>query len=255
MAGVKAADNEGKVEGSDMQVHRHSGNPVGRWCGRLRTAMYFTASRWFAFFLLTAMAITGATQAASSRAAPPSAAKTVLVLGDSLSAEYGLARGAGWVALLQERCQQQHINAQIVNASISGDTTSGGKTRLPALLAQYHPAVVILELGGNDGLRGLPIKASTENFQAMIDAAQKSGAKVLLAGMQLPPNYGRDYTGQFFALYQKLAALNKTALVPFLLAGIAENTALFQPDRIHPLASAHPHILDNVWPHLLPLLK
>jgi acyl-CoA thioesterase-1 len=255
MAGVKAADNEGKVEGSDMQVHRHSGNPVGGWCGRLRAAMYFTASRWFAFFLLSAMAITATAQAASARAIPLSVPKTVLVLGDSLSAEYGLARGAGWVALLQERCQQHHINAQIVNASISGDTTSGGKSRLPALLAQYHPAVVILELGGNDGLRGLPIKASTENFQAMIDAAQKSGAKVLLAGMQLPPNYGRDYTGQFFALYQKLAALNKTALVPFLLAGIAENTALFQADRIHPLASAHPRILDNVWPHLLPLLK
>jgi acyl-CoA thioesterase-1 len=182
-----------------------------------------------------------------------SASKTVLVLGDSLSAEYGLARNTGWVALLQKRCIEKNIDAKVVNASISGDTTSGGRARLPALLNKYHPDIVIIELGGNDGLRGLPLKASQANFQVMIEATQKTKAKVLLVGMQLPPNYGRDYSGQFFRMFGILAKQNKVALVPFLLEGIAEKLEWFQQDRIHPIAAAHPHILDNVWPHLLPL--
>lgn len=184
-----------------------------------------------------------------------SASKTILVLGDSLSAEYGLARGKGWVALLEQRLQQKNIAATVINASISGDTTSGGKARLAALLEKHHPDVLIIELGGNDALRGLPLKASEDNFKAMIEMARTQRSKVLLAGMRIPPNYGPDYSERFFSLYEKLAKANKTALVPFLLEGIAEKDALFQADRIHPLAEAHPGILNNVWPHLLPLLS
>lgn len=183
-----------------------------------------------------------------------SASKTILVLGDSLSAEYGLARDSGWVALLEQRLKTEKINAVVVNASISGDTTSGGKTRLDALLKKYHPAVVIIELGGNDGLRGLSIRATEDNFQVMINAVKKSGAKVLLAGMQIPPNYGRDYANRFAALFPKLAKETKSALVPFLLTGVAERPELFQSDRIHPNAQAQPIMLDNVWPYLIALL-
>nr|WP_110253748.1 arylesterase [Undibacterium pigrum] len=183
-----------------------------------------------------------------------SASKTILVLGDSLSAEYGLVRGKGWVALLEQRLQQKNIAATVINASISGDTTSGGKARLATLLEKHHPDVLIIELGGNDALRGLPLKASEDNFKAMIEMAKAQRSKVLLAGMRIPPNYGPDYSERFFSLYEKLAKANKTALVPFLLEGVAEKDTLFQADRIHPLAEAHPAILNNVWPHLLPLL-
>lgn len=184
-----------------------------------------------------------------------SASKTVLVLGDSLSAEYGLARGSGWVALLQNRLRTEKIDVAIINASISGDTTSGGKARLQALLDQHRPAVVIIELGGNDGLRGLPLTATETNLRAMITAAQKNKAKVLLLGMKLPPNYGRDYTEQFFTLFPKLAKETRSALVPFLLEGVADKPQLFQADRIHPTADAHSIMLQNVWPPLQPLLK
>jgi acyl-CoA thioesterase-1 len=184
-----------------------------------------------------------------------SASKTVLVLGDSLSAEYGLARGTGWVALLEQRLQQKKINATVVNASISGETTSGGKTRLPDLLNKHHPDVVIVELGGNDALRGLALNASENNFRDMVEMSKAAKAKVLLVGMQIPPNYGRDYTEKFSAIYPKLAKETKTELVPFLLAGVADKPELFQPDRIHLVAQAHPVILDNVWPHLQVLLR
>ena len=184
-----------------------------------------------------------------------SASKTVLVLGDSLSSEYGLARGTGWVALLQGRLQAQKIDRVVINASISGETTSGGRARLQSLLDQHRPKVVVLELGGNDGLRGLSLAATEANLRAMILASQKAKADVLLLGMQLPPNYGREYTQQFLALYDKLAKETRSALVPFLLQGVADQIQLFQPDRIHPLASAHPIILENVWPGLKPLLK
>jgi len=176
------------------------------------------------------------------------------VLGDSLSAEYGLTRGTGWVSLLEKRLQAENIDAVVINASISGETTSGGKSRLGALLEKHRPAVLVIELGGNDGLRGLSIRASEENFRSMITVAKKSGAKVLLVGMQIPPNYGRDYTDRFSALYRKLAKETRSALAPFLLAGVAERPELFQPDRMHPNAQAHPIMLDNVWPHLKPLL-
>lgn len=182
------------------------------------------------------------------------ATKTLLVLGDSLSAEYGLARGSGWVTLLEKRLQEKKLDIKIVNASISGETTSGGKTRLPALLEQHKPAFVVLELGANDGLRGLPLAAMEQNLQAMSKMAQKSGAKVLLVGMQIPPNYGREYTAQFIATFERVAQSNKLPLVPFLLQGFAEKPEMFQNDRIHPLASAHPQMLNNVWQGLEPLL-
>ncbi|HTD07162.1 MAG TPA: arylesterase [Undibacterium sp.] len=184
-----------------------------------------------------------------------SASKTVLVLGDSLSAEYGLARGTGWVALLEERLKQKRIDAAVINASISGETTSGGKARLGSLLSKHHPDIVVIELGGNDALRGLALDASEANFRDMIAMSRAAKAKVLLVGMQIPPNYGRDYTEKFFSIYPKLAKESKSELVPFLLDGVADKPGLFQPDRIHLLAQAHPRILDNVWPHLQILLS
>lgn len=183
-----------------------------------------------------------------------SASKTILVLGDSLSAEYGIARGSGWVNLLQNRLNAEKRNATVVNASISGETTSGGASRLPALLKKNRPDILIIELGGNDGLRGLSLAATEANLRTMIKAGQAAGAKVLLLGMRLPPNYGAAYTENFYALYGKLARESKAALVPFFLEGVAERAELFQPDRIHPAAAAHPVMLDNVWPALKPLL-
>ncbi|HEX7634917.1 MAG TPA: arylesterase [Noviherbaspirillum sp.] len=183
-----------------------------------------------------------------------SASKTVLVLGDSLSAEYGLVRGMGWVPLLEKRLQAERIDAAIVNASISGETTSGGKSRLPALLQQHHPAIVIIELGGNDGLRGLPIASVTTNLRTMINAAQQAGAKVLLIGMHIPPNYGRDYTEKFSTMYMNLSLEKKVPLTPFLLEGIADKPQLFQADRIHPIAEAQTIMLNNIWPQLKQIL-
>jgi acyl-CoA thioesterase-1 len=191
----------------------------------------------------------------SAAASAYSAPKTVLVLGDSLSAEYGLARGAGWVALLEQKLQAQKIDARIVNASVSGETTSGGRTRLPALLSKHKPAIVVIELGANDGLRGLPVAAAEANLRAMVTQARGAGAQVLLVGMRMPPNYGRDYADKFFAMFGALSKDVKAPLAPFMLDGVADKTELFQADRLHPLASAHPIILGNIWPHLQPLLK
>lgn len=174
-------------------------------------------------------------------------------MGDSLSAEYGLKRGSGWVALMEQRLAQEKINATVVNASISGDTTSGGRARLPALLAKHKPTLVIIELGGNDALRGLPLTMTEDNLKAMTQAAQASQAKVLLLGMQMPPNYGQDYADRFAALFTTVAKNHKTGLVPFLLKGVADGPdalKLFQNDRIHPTEAAHPTILNNVWPAL-----
>ncbi len=184
-----------------------------------------------------------------------SAPKTVLVLGDSLSAEYGLTRGSGWVALLEQRLKREKLDATVVNASISGETTSGGRARLPALMAQYHPDIVVIELGANDGLRGLPVAAADANFRAMLTLTQHDKAQVLLLGMRLPPNYGREYTERYYGLYGKLAKDFKTSLVPFMLAGVADKPQLFQPDRLHPLAVAHPLILTNIWPQFSALIK
>ena len=195
---------------------------------------------------------------ASAQGLRPAAAPLVLIVGDSLSAEYGLPRGSGWVALLQARLAQQKIAAEVVNASISGDTTSGGRTRLPALLKQHRPGLVVLELGANDALRGLPLLMTYDNLDAMTKAAQAAGAKVVIVGMQLPPNYGRKYGEEFAALFATVAKARDTALVPFLLKGVADvpqAEMLFQRDGIHPIAAAHPTILANVWPVLQPLLS
>ncbi|MBJ7308750.1 arylesterase [Rugamonas sp. CCM 8940] len=191
------------------------------------------------------------TGAASAHSAP----KTVLVLGDSLSAEYGLSRGAGWVALAERRLKSDNIDAAIVNASISGETTSGGRSRLPALLDKYRPSLVVIELGANDGLRGLPVAAAEANLRAMAAAAHQAKASVLLVGMRMPPNYGRDYADKFFAMYSSLSKELKAPLVPFMLEGVADKAQLFQPDRLHPTAEAHPIILANIWPSLQKLLK
>ncbi len=186
------------------------------------------------------------------------AAPLILVVGDSLSAEYGLKRGTGWVALLEKRLAREGIVAQVVNASISGDTTSGGRARLPALLRQHKPTHVVIELGGNDALRGLPLPMTEENLSQMTQAAQKAGARVLLVGMQVPPNYGSEYAGRFAGLFEQVARRHKEAYVPFLLKGVADGPdalRLFQADRIHPKEQAHPIMLDNVWPALRKLLR
>ena len=184
-----------------------------------------------------------------------SASKNLLVLGDSLSAEYGLPRGSGWVALLQQRLAAGDARHQVINASISGETTAGGKARLAELLKQHRPAVLVLELGGNDGLRGLSLAATQANLREMIKSASAAGARVLLVGMQVPPNYGPDYSRRFAAMYQGLGREPGVSLVPFLLAGLDDTDKFFQPDRIHPNTRAQPVMLDNVWPVLKPLLK
>ena len=175
-------------------------------------------------------------------------------MGDSLSAEYGLARGSGWVQLLAKRIAAQAPQYSVVNASISGDTTSGGRSRIGALLAQHHPQITIIELGANDGLRGLPIAAMRANLQAIVDTCRAGGSRVLLVGIRVPPNYGAAFGDRFFAVYGELARANHLALAPFLLDGFAQNLELFQSDQMHPLAQAQPRILDNIWPHLRPLL-
>jgi acyl-CoA thioesterase-1 len=183
----------------------------------------------------------------------PTATTKILVMGDSLSAGYGIDVEQGWVSLLEEELTKNHA-IQIINASISGETSSGGNTRLPALLAEHNPDIVILELGGNDGLRGQPLKLLEKNLQSMIDASKKNEAKVLLAGMQIPPNYGARYSNQFKELYPKLAKQNQLGLIPFLLEGIGGNDTLVQRDGIHPTAEAQPLIVKNVLPELEKLL-
>ncbi|UBQ06800.1 arylesterase [Tepidimonas taiwanensis] len=184
-------------------------------------------------------------------------APVILVVGDSLSAEYGLARGSGWVALLEQRLQRQRPGARVVNASVSGDTTAGGRSRLPALLERHRPDIVILELGGNDALRGLPLATTRDNLRAMIRASRDAGARVLLLGMDMPPNYGERYRAEFRALYTDLAREENTAVVPFFLAGVADRPDAgqhFQDDRIHPNERAQPRLRDNVWAALQRLL-
>ncbi len=188
----------------------------------------------------------------------------ILVLGDSLSAEYGLPRGAGWVSLLAERLASDAdrkergktaMQYSVANASISGETTSGGRTRLPALLRQHQPAIVVLQLGANDGLRGLPLTNMRENLLAMVDASQAAKARVLVVGIRMPPNFGREYADRFHSTFAEVAKQKKTAYVPFLFEGFADQLQLFQADRIHPNEKAQPIMLDNVWSALRPLLR
>ena len=182
----------------------------------------------------------------------------ILIVGDSLSAEYGLRRGTGWVPLLEKQLTAEKKTAKVVNASISGDTTSGGRSRIGALLATHKPSIVVIELGGNDALRGLPLGMTEANLTAMTQASKKIGAKVLLLGMQVPPNYGGAYGATFSGLFSKVAKAEKVALMPFFLAGVADVpdvAAQFQPDRIHPNEQAQSTMLANVWPELKKLLK
>lgn len=206
------------------------------------------------YFIASAAALCLGTLA---HAAPPPA--HVLILGDSLSAEYGLARGTGWVALLDARLNSSPDSAAtLTNASISGETTSGGRMRLPALLKQHQPDVVVIELGGNDALRGFPLKGTLENLRAMTQAAQAAGAKVLLLGIQMPPNYGKKYAQEFEQLYAQVAKELRVDLVPSFLKGVADApnpTAFFQADRIHPNAQAQPIMLGNVLAPLQQLLR
>jgi acyl-CoA thioesterase-1 len=202
---------------------------------------------WLRRALLVAMlAVTAA--AGGARAA------TILVLGDSLSAEYGLPRDTGWVRLLADRLAKEGAQYSVANASISGETTSGGRSRLPQLLRQHSPGIVVIQLGGNDGLRGLSLAAMRDNLKAMVEASRGAGARVLLVGMRIPPNYGRDYADRFAAVYAQLARDEKVPLVPFLLDGFAEDLDYFQADRIHPAERAQPRMLQTVWPQLAPLL-
>ena len=187
-----------------------------------------------------------------------SASAKVLVVGDSLSAEYGLQRGSGWVELLRQRLEREPRKVEVVNASISGDTTSGGRSRLASLLKTHLPSVVVIELGGNDALRGLPLAMTEDNLRHMARASREAGARVLLLGMQMPPNYGAQYGKNFAELYGRVARDTQSALVPFFLRGVADTadpTQLFQADRIHPNEQAQPRMLDNVWPELKKMLK
>ena len=177
---------------------------------------------------------------------------TILVMGDSLSAEYGLQRGSGWVRLFQDRLQKEGSSWTVFNASISGETTAGGKTRLPTLLEQKKPRIVFIELGANDALRGLSINETEKNLRAMIERSNKSGAKVLLFGMQIPPNYGQDYTKQFRDLYPKLARSEGVELLPFFMSGVTSNKDLFQADNIHPNEKAQSLLYKNVWGAMAP---
>ena len=183
------------------------------------------------------------------------ATKSILVLGDSLSAAYGIAAARGWVALLGERVARERPDYRVVNASISGETSAGGRARIAGELARHRPAVVIVELGGNDGLRGLTPAQIKDNLAAIVSSAQQAGARVLLVGMKVPPNYGPEYAERFERVFAEVQKRYRTALVPFLLEGFAERPELFQSDGIHPTEQAQPLILERVWPALAPLLK
>ena len=177
------------------------------------------------------------------------------MLGDSLSAAYGLRADQGWVALLQKRLQSQGYGYRVVNASVSGETTDGGLQRLPRALELHQPAIVILELGSNDGLRGLPLAGTRRNLQRIVDLAQAESAEVVLVGMRMPPNYGPRYTADFARMYDEIAKREKLLLVPFFLEDVALRTELMQADGLHPTAAAQPILLDKVWPALSPLLR
>ena len=207
----------------------------------------FQRLRMFASIIAFALAI----GAAPLRAAD---APVLLVVGDSISAGFGLASGEGWVNLLIAKLKAEGFGYRVVNASISGDTTAGGRARLPALLKQHHPAIVVIELGGNDALRGGDLATTRANLDAMVSSAQSADAKVLIVGMQLPPNYGAAYVREFNALFGEVAKNHKTAVVPFVFNGFGDDLSQFQADRVHPTAAAQSRILANVWPALRPLL-
>jgi len=216
-----------------------------RWIFGTAAVAALTASGLFAFSSFTA------TPARSAEAPRP----VIVVLGDSLSAEYGLAQDTGWVALLRKRLAEQRIDYSVANASISGDTTSGGRARMPELMARLKPSIVVVELGANDALRGVPLATTQDNLRTIIEQAQQGHAKVVLVGMYVPSNYGQAYTQRFHAMYTTLAHELNARLVPFLLAGIENKPDMFQSDQMHPTQQAQPVLLDNVWPVLAPLLR
>ncbi len=202
---------------------------------------------------ILALLVLGLLSAGPSRAAGP--APVLLVFGDSISAGYGLPPGKGWVSLLAERLKAEGYSYTVVNGSVSGDTTAGGRARLPTFLKEHKPAIVVLELGGNDALRGGKLADTRANLEAMVAATQSARAKVLIIGMQVPPNYGPAYAREFNALFADVAKARRTALVPAFFEGFGDDLTLFQPDRIHPNVRAQPRLLDNAWPALQPLLK
>jgi acyl-CoA thioesterase-1 len=204
--------------------------------------------------VLAAGAIAALSTVSTARAAPSSTKPTILVFGDSISAGYGLARDEGWVTLLQQRLAAEHFDYAISNASISGETTSGGVARIDEALGRVRPAVVIIELGGNDALRGLSLDATRTNLETIVTRSQAAHAKVLIVGMQIPPNYGKPFADRFAALFRDAASKTHSPLVPFFFAGFADRRELFQADGIHPTAPAQARLLDNVWPTLVPLL-
>jgi acyl-CoA thioesterase-1 len=206
-------------------------------------------SRFIVILLGLCLALPG--MAANAAAGKP----VMLVYGDSLSAGYGLAADQGWVTLLANRVQQAGYGFQVVNASVSGETTAGGLARLPHALAAHDPRIVVIELGANDGLRGLPLEATRSNLDAMISLAAQGRRRVLLLGMRMPPNYGERYTQGFSALFADLAHQHRTGFVPFLMTGVADQPRLMQADGLHPNALGQPILLDNVWPALEPLLR
>jgi acyl-CoA thioesterase-1 len=206
----------------------------------------------YAALLLTLAAAAFAEDSPSAGSSP---LPKILIFGDSLSAAYGIGEDEGWVTLLAERLAQEDSELEVVNGSVSGETTTGGRARLPSLLERYNPAFVLIELGGNDGLRGLPLSLMRENLTDMIQLSQSSGATVMIAGMQIPPNYGPRYTEPFFAQYAELAEEFNLYLIPFLIDGIPQQPELMQADGIHPKAEAQSMILDNFWPVLLEALQ
>lgn len=207
------------------------------------------ALRWLAAWLLATLAVLATANPVAAKPAQ------ILVVGDSLSAGYGLSSGEGWVDLLTKKLAREKIAAQVINASISGDTTAGGLARLPALLVKHKPTLVVIELGGNDGLRGSPVAAAKANLMKMAELAKASGAKVLVVGMRMPPNFGPSYTAQFEAMYAEVAKAVGGGLVPFFLDRIGTDLSKFQADKIHPTAAAQPELLDTVWPALAKLLR
>ena len=206
-----------------------------------------SALRWIAAAALLLCAL-------SALAAPRSKGPVILVVGDSISAAYGLPAGSGWTTLLQKRLAAERYPHRVVNASISGDTTASGRARLPTLLSEYRPAITVIELGGNDGLRGGNVDAMKANLDAMVVAVQRARSRALLVGIRMPPNYGPAYVRRFDASFGEVAGMRNAALVPFLFEGFADDDAMFQGDRIHPVADAQPKLLDNVWRSLQPLL-
>jgi len=217
--------------------------------------LYAVPARWLQWLMVMVALLAPAIGSAAQPAAAAATRPTILVMGDSLSAGYGLANGQGWVALTAARLPAGHPGWKLVNASISGETSAGGAARIGSELARHHPRVVVIALGANDGLRGLPVKQMRANLEAMITASQAAHAQVLLVGMRMPPNLGARYTREFEAAYSELARQHRTAFLPFLLAPVAADRNNFQDDNLHPVAAVQPKLRDHVWTQLRPLLS